>query len=64
MKEFAVAVAIVIIILSIVFGPLGLIWSLNALFPSLAIPYTFKTWFASVFLTAIFGPFRVYTSSK
>lgn len=30
----------------IVFGPLVGIWSLNTLFPVLAIPYTLETWAA------------------
>ena len=36
----------------IVFGPLLGIWSLNTLFPVLAIPYTWETW-AAYFL--VFG---------
>lgn len=36
--------------LLIVFGPLAVIWSLNTLFPVLAIPYNFYTWFAVVLL--------------
>lgn len=41
---------IVFIALLIVFGPLAVIWSLNTLFPILAIPYNFYTWFAVVLL--------------
>lgn len=36
--------------LLIVFGPLAVIWSLNTLFPILAIPYNFYTWLAVVLL--------------
>ena len=36
--------------LLIVFGPLAILWSLNTLFPILAIPYNFYTWFAVVLL--------------
>ena len=36
----------------IVFGPIAGIWSLNTLFPVLAIPYTLETW-AAYFL--LFG---------
>jgi len=43
---------ITLILLVIVFGPLLGIWSLNTLFPVLAIPYTWQTW-AAYFL--IFG---------
>lgn len=31
----------------VVCGPLALLWSLNTLFPSLVIPYTFWTWLAA-----------------
>lgn len=41
---------IVFIALLIVFGPLTVIWSLNTLFPILAIPYNFYTWLAVVLL--------------
>jgi hypothetical protein len=43
---------ITLILAVIVFGPLLGIWSLNTLFPVLAIPYTWQTW-AAYFL--IFG---------
>ncbi len=36
--------------LLLVFGPLAIIWSLNTLFPILAIPYNFYSWFAVVLL--------------
>ena len=32
----------------VVCGPLWLIWSLNTLFPALAIPFTFWTWLAAL----------------
>lgn len=35
-------------ILVIVFGPFAALWSLNTLFPVLAIPYTFYSWLAVV----------------
>lgn len=37
---------IVLIVAIIVFGPIAGIWSLNTLFPVLAIPYTLETWAA------------------
>ena len=37
---------IALITAAIVFGPLLGIWSLNTLFPVLAIPYTLETWAA------------------
>lgn len=36
--------------LVIVIGPLATLWSLNTLFPALAIPYTWETWLASALL--------------
>jgi hypothetical protein len=37
---------IVLIIIAIAFGPIVGIWSLNTLFPQLAIPLTWQTWLA------------------
>lgn len=34
-------------------GPLLTIWSLNVLFPVLAIPYNFFTWLAALWLGAV-----------
>jgi hypothetical protein len=39
-----------ILVVIIAIGPLITIWTLNTLFPVLAIPYTLETWFASLFL--------------
>lgn len=55
MKVVAVVLLIALIIAAIIFGPLITIWALNALFPSLAIAYTFKTWLASLLLGGIFA---------
>jgi len=44
--------AIIFIILAIIFGPFITIWSLNTLFPVLAIPYTLETWAAAIALHA------------
>jgi hypothetical protein len=41
-------VLLIVVILAI--GPLLTIWALNTLFPVLAIPYTFWTWLAVIFL--------------
>ena len=43
---------VLLIIIAIVGGPIVGIWSLNTLFPMLAIPYTWQTW-AAFFL--LFG---------
>jgi hypothetical protein len=37
---------IALLLVVIVGGPLAGIWSLNTLFPVLAIPYTWETWLA------------------
>lgn len=39
-----------LLILVIILGPLAGIWSLNTLFPVLAIPYTWETWLAFLLL--------------
>lgn len=41
---------IILILLLVVFGPFLTIWSMNILFPALAIPFTFDTWAAVVLL--------------
>jgi hypothetical protein len=44
---------VVLILVLLIIGPLVTIWSLNTLFPALAIPYTMETWFAVVILGAV-----------
>jgi hypothetical protein len=41
---------ITLIVIAIAIGPLLGIWSLNVLFPTLQIPYTFETWAAVAIL--------------
>jgi len=48
--KYLMILAVVLIIL----GPIATIWSLNTLFPVLAIPYTFDTWVAAVIIAGIF----------
>ena len=48
-----VTLLLIFVIVVVVFGPLLTIWSLNTLFPVLAIPYTFETWVASVIIAGI-----------
>ena len=64
MKEFFLAIAIVAVLAIVFYTPIGFIWALNTLFPSLAIPYTVKTWLASFLIVAIFGPATISTKSK
>lgn len=45
---------IVLIIAIVVFGPMITIWALNTLFPVLAIPFDFATWFAVIWVGAFF----------
>lgn len=45
-----VLLLIVAIILIVLLAPFATIWSLNTLFPALAIPYSFDTWLAVVLL--------------
>lgn len=40
-------------LLVVILYPLGGIWALNTLFPSLAIPYNFSTWAAMVLLSML-----------
>jgi hypothetical protein len=47
-------VLIVILVLLVIF-PIATIWSLNTLFPALAIPVTFETWMATVILGGVVG---------
>lgn len=43
-------------VLLIIFGPLAIIWSLNTLFPILAIPFGFYQWLAVVVMNlTVFG---------
>ena len=44
---------IILLILLIILGPIVTIWSLNTLFPVLAIPYTLETWIATVVVAGI-----------
>jgi urea transporter len=43
---------IALIVAVIIIGPILTIWSLNTLFPALAIPYVIETWAAVVILAA------------
>lgn len=52
MTKIMLIIALVIFV--IVVGPLAIIWSLNTLFPVLAIPYTIWTWLAAFVLASVF----------
>jgi len=46
---------IIFIVLLIILGPIATIWSLNTLFPVLAIPIGFDTWLATLVLGGVVG---------
>ena len=54
------AAGILAILALLIFGPFITIWGLNTLFPVLAIPYTFETYFAMVAIGMFFN-FRLST---
>jgi hypothetical protein len=41
---------LIILAVAVAIGPLLTLWTLNTLFPALAIPYTWETWLAALFL--------------
>jgi hypothetical protein len=47
---------ILLILATIALGPVLVIWSLNTLFPVLAIPLTFSTWLATMVLLIFLLP--------
>jgi hypothetical protein len=59
-----VLILFVIAILVFLIGPCATIWSLNTLFPSLAIPLNFDTWCAALILSGVVSGGFVSASSK
>jgi hypothetical protein len=53
MTKLIFVIALVGLIIVVV--PLATIWSLNTLFPVLAIAYSVETWFAAVVLGSVVG---------
>jgi len=49
-QVFTGAVLILLVVFFIAIGPLLVMWSLNQLFPSLEIAYTFWNWLATLIL--------------
>jgi len=47
-----VGLLIILVFALILLGPIFTIWSLNTLFPALAIPYALETWAAVIILAA------------
>ena len=57
MHNLMMIVVVAVVVLGLMaIGPLALIWSLNTLFPVLAIPYTVWTWLAAMVLGVILAP--------
>jgi hypothetical protein len=52
---FKLTGALVILFALIILGPIATLWSLNTLFPVLAIPYTISTWAAALILGGVVG---------
>jgi len=50
-----VVLLIALIAVIVIFGPLITIWSLNTLFPVLAIPSNIATWFATLWVFGFFA---------
>lgn len=50
-----VVLTVLLVIALVALGPLLTIWSLNVLFPALAIPYSLETWFAVIVLGGLFN---------
>jgi hypothetical protein len=51
-----ILLAIVVIVALLLLGPIAVLWSLNTLFPVLALPYTLETWCAIIVLGAFISP--------
>jgi hypothetical protein len=49
-----IVLILAILLIAIVVGPLAIIWSMNTLFPVLAIPYDISTWAAVIILAGVF----------
>jgi len=54
MSWFNILLGLLLVIALVAVGPILTIWSLNILFPALAIPYTLETWAAVVLLGGVF----------
>ena len=52
------------VVLILILAPVATIWSLNTLFPALAIPFAFDTWCAAVLLSGIVSGNHFVTFKK
>jgi len=49
----AIIIAVILVIALVAVGPLITLLALNTLFPTLAIPYTFGTWLATLWVLMV-----------
>jgi hypothetical protein len=59
-----ILLVLLVIVAFLVLIPIATIWSLNTLFPVLAIPLTFDTWIAAVVLGGVVGGTTTATFRK
>ena len=52
--DTTILAVLALVLVVIIIGPILTIWSLNTLFPALAIPYTIETWAAMAVLGGVF----------
>lgn len=52
-KMSKVSLLLILLFVVVLLGPLVTIWSLNTLFPVLAIPYSIETWVAALIIGGI-----------
>lgn len=55
MTKTTFTVLLIAAIIAFVLAPIAFIWSVNTLFPVLAIPYSFNTWLAALAILIMFG---------
>lgn len=64
MTNTKIVLIVALVLAIIVLMPWAGIWALNTLFPTLAIPFTFDTWCASVILGGIVSGNNFVTFKK
>lgn len=63
-EDWAILAFIVSVALIIFVAPLIILWSLNTLFPMLAIPYTWETYIAAAVLNFMINGGSISTKSE
>ena len=54
MTALKIVLTVLLVVALVILGPLLTIWSINTLFPALAIPYNLETWLAVIVLGGVF----------